>query len=305
MRKNNVLIYSLVSGMLIASDGYCQPLRSRIQDATKLYEEGQYESALSAYMDIELEHPGEPVLDFNIGNTYYQQQRYDEAIEKYEQAILNADPKLKSQAYFNIGNSTYQKALQSEQANKLDEAIQNMRAGIEQYKQAFKANPEDLDIKYNIEFVEREIKRIINKIKEQQEQQKNQPQGEQQDGEDQQQNQQGQQGQQQEQQQGESQQKQQDGKQGKQGEQDNDSQKQEQQQGEEKENESEQPKGAFEADNDNNQNDQSNQQGQQPQKAEELSREEAERLLNNLKDHDKQKKQRTKGGYLGEVDRDW
>ncbi|MEW6535124.1 MAG: tetratricopeptide repeat protein [Candidatus Auribacterota bacterium] len=303
MRKNNVLIYSLVSGMLITSDGYCQPLRSRIQDATKLYEEGQYESALSAYMDIELEHPGEPVLDFNIGNTYYQQQRYDEAIEKYEQAILNADPKLKSQAYFNIGNSTYQKALQSEQANKLDEAIQNMRDGIEQYKQAFKANPEDLDIKYNIEFVEREIKRIINKIKEQQEQQKNQPQGEQQDGEDQQQ-QQNQQGQQ-EQQQGENQQKQQDGKQGKQGEQDNDSQKQEQQQGEEKENESEQPKGAFEADNDNNQNDQNNQQGQQPQKAEELSREEAERLLNNLKDHDKQKKQRTKGGYLGEVDRDW
>ena len=269
--------------------GFIDALRSDVKKANEQYQNEEYEAALKSYMDIQVERPGEPILDYNIGNTLYHQNRYDDAVEHYEKVILNGDGSLQAQARYNIGNSMYRKGLQSESSGNLQEAIEQMKAGLEYYKQALPAHPDDQDIKYNIEFVQNEIKRILDKAKEQQDQQQQNQQGKQQQQDQQ-------QGKQQQQDQQQGQEQNQDQQQGQQG-------KQQDKTDQEKENDGQQQAVAQQ---DNDGQDQSDKKQQQPKKGKELTKEEAEKLLKNVPDRQKKQQQkRSKRGYLGGVERNW
>jgi len=287
--KYNVYIF-LITVFWVCS-GVSGNYRSDIKDANKDFENGDYEQSLKKYMDIDVEHPGNPLVEYNIGSALYKQERYDEAIEHFEKAILDSGQELKAKANYNIGNSLYKQGVQSESAGKLDESIEKMKNAVEYYKQALHNNSSDEDVKYNIEFVQQEIKRIINKIKDQQDKQQNQ------DKQDQQ-----QQNQQNQQQQGQ-QQKQQDQQK------DNDGQQQKQQgekeQEDQKEKDKEEQKG-FKAQEDKKDKGEKDQQDQEQKQGQELSKQEAQRLLDSLPDKDKErKKQPVKRGYLGEVEKNW
>ncbi|MDX9701647.1 MAG: tetratricopeptide repeat protein [Candidatus Auribacterota bacterium] len=286
--KCKTVFVSVTAGLFIAGYVQAQPARIAVKDANMLYDQQLYDEALQKYMDIQVEHPGEPILDFNIGNTLYKQQRFDEALEHYEKAVLNADQSLRARTNYNIGNTFYQKALQTETTGKLDESINLMREAVEYFKSALNQQPDDPDTKYNIEFVQQEIKRLLDKIKEQQEQQQNQ-QGQQGEGE--QQEQQTQQGQQ-----GQNEQEQQEGKEAQQG--------QEGQQDKESDDTDKQSDSAFKADPDK---DKQQKGGKEDKKeAQELSEQEAGRLLDKLPDADKRKTTRQpQKGYLGEVEKNW
>ena len=96
---------------------------------------------------------------FNLGNTIYRQERFDEAVSQYEKAAQLADsPEMKSGAYYNLGN-TY---MQAQQFDK----------GVEAYIEALKVNPNDIDTKKNLTLA-------LQKMQQQQQQQ----QQEQQEGE--------------------------------------------------------------------------------------------------------------------------
>lgn len=293
---------------------YAKSLRGKMKEAMPQYEQGDYEQALDTLMDVEVEHPGEPIIDYNIGNTYYKQERYDEAIEKYQQAILNGSAQLKSMAHYNIGNSLYRQSQQSESAGTLDEALQQMRESLEAYKAALADQPDDTEVKQNIELVQRSIKRLLDKIKQQQEQQQQQgQQGQQDQQQNQQQGQQQQsgQGQQQKDQQGQQQQGQQGDQQQEQGDEQEEQGKQARQEqdndsGAEKENDG---KGAFKADKDKQQQEQGEQERQgkesEEKQGEQLSPQEAQRLLDHLPEHKKKSNRQLQRGYSGEVEQNW
>lgn len=194
------------------------------------YNEENYEEALGAYRDAQLEVPESAELHFNIADVLYKQKKYEEAQEEYLQALSTDDALLQSQIFYNVGNCQYR-------TNKLVEAIDS-------YKKSLEINPDDIDAKHNLEFVR-------NKLKEMAEQQQQQAQQQQQQQE-QEQQQQGEQSQEQ-QQQGEEQQAQ-------------------QQQGEEQQEEGDEE-----------------QQQQQAQKVEgEMTEEEAQRILDALKDDEQE-----------------
>lgn len=98
---------------------------------------------------------------FNLGNTLFQQERYEEATTYFENAIdLMPDPISKSKAFHNLGN-----ALLNQQ--KLDESI-------EAYKKAIRLNPNDSDIKENLLLAKMAKKQQQEQQQEQQEQQQEQ-----------------------------------------------------------------------------------------------------------------------------------
>ncbi|MGA1790052.1 MAG: tetratricopeptide repeat protein, partial [bacterium] len=131
---------------------------SRTKEAQKAYSAKEYDQALSAFLDAQIDNPEDPVLHYNIANTYYQMQNYEEAYKGYQSAALEAkDIQLEENAYYNLGNCTYR-------MGKLDEAIL-------WYQKALELDPEDEDAKQNLEFVREEIKRRINQAKEQQQKQ--------------------------------------------------------------------------------------------------------------------------------------
>lgn len=124
------------------------------------YSAGEYSKAEESYRKA-IEKEGKSQAKYNLGNSLYEQERFEEALEQY-QAAINAAPndKTKSQAYHNLGNSLFNN--------------QKLKESLEAYKQALRYNPDDLETKHNLSYAKQMLR--------QQQQQQQQQQQEQQEG---------------------------------------------------------------------------------------------------------------------------
>jgi tetratricopeptide (TPR) repeat protein len=129
---------------------------------------------------------------FNLGNSIYNQERYEEAIQHYQSAAVAAKTDTESAgAYYNLGNAYFKN-------QQLDEAI-------DAYKQSLRLNPTDKAAKYNL-LVSKEVKKQMEQQQQEQQQdqqnqdQENQEQQDQEQQEQQEQQDQGESGEQEEQQ---------------------------------------------------------------------------------------------------------
>lgn len=143
------------------------------QEAGELLEKGKkegsleaYERALKNYRDAEIEKPESPELSYNIGNVNYQQEKYQDALEKYYRAVSVDEPEKQAATYYNMGNALYR-------SGKYPEAIQS-------YQKCLDINPDDEDAKYNIEFVRKKMKEMLDREAQRQQNQQQQQQQEQQ-----------------------------------------------------------------------------------------------------------------------------
>jgi len=222
------------------------------------------------------------------GNKHYAENKFDEANDKYRDAeVANPESPI---VHFNIGDALYKKrkyeeALQAYQKalQKSDDAqlqaqshynigntyfrLNKWQESLQSYQEALKLNPKDNEAKYNLEYVRAKIKE--NAQKQPQDQQQQQKQNQQQQDQQNQQDQQKQDQQQQEQQQKEQQQEEQD-------QQKPDEQKQQQA-------------------------------TQQRKDQEQMKKEDAARLLEALKNQEKeaQKQRQMKVQGRARVDKDW
>jgi len=139
------------------------------QEAKELLEEGKkneaqeaYERALKYYRDAEIEKPESPELSYNIGSVMYQQEKYQDAMEKYHRALSTDELANQAATYYNMGNTLYR-------SGKYPEAIQA-------YQKCLDINPDDEDAKYNIEFVRKKMKEMLDKETQRQQKQQQQQQ---------------------------------------------------------------------------------------------------------------------------------
>lgn len=151
---------AVVLFMIFSSGVMAQTVRSHISKGNRAYEKGNQSDAEVEYKKALEKNPKSREGQFNLGNSYYKQQRYEEALREYG----NAGPAMKTpeetaEIYYNAGNSFYR-------SNKFQEAI-----GA--YKKALKLNPNDDDTRYNLQMARAKLK--------QQEQQKQQQKDQKQD----------------------------------------------------------------------------------------------------------------------------
>lgn len=165
MRNRVVLggLFLLIPGIIAA-----QSVRNKVKEGNQFYLQQKYDQALNKYQDALLSNPEDKRIQFNVGNTKYQKKKYEEALKDYQKVIGTEDLKLEQQAYFNMGNTLYR-------LGKLPESILA-------YQQALKLDPNDMDAKYNLEYVRRKLKQNAQKqqLKPQQQQQQQQQEGQQQ-----------------------------------------------------------------------------------------------------------------------------
>lgn len=159
-----------------------QPGRKQLIEGNKLYEEQKYDEANNKYRDALVNNPENPIINFNIGDAQYKKKQYEEALKAYEKSLSVDDVLTQSKAYYNMGNALYRAG--------------NLPESILAYTQALKLNPNDEDAKYNLEFVRAKLKDQAqkqpqsNQQQQQQQQDQQQQQGENQEKKDQQQDQQ-------------------------------------------------------------------------------------------------------------------
>lgn len=218
-----------------------------VKEGNLAYQQGDFKKALEEYHIAEADRPESPGIDYNIGNTLYEEGDFAQAADRLTKALNTDEVGLAARAQYNLGNAQYRAG--------------DYQKAIEAYKASLDLNPDDMEAKYNLELARRMLK------------EQTQPE----------------QSQDQEQQQQEQQEKEQQ-------EQEQDQQQQDQQQEQQQQNQQE--------DEDQKRDEQ---QRQQPQDQKEMSKEDAERILNALQDdeQDIQKRIRRNKAGTGYVGKDW
>jgi len=113
----------------------------KVEEGNRLFEKKDYEGALRKYGEAEKSNPKAPEVFFNMGNSFYRQNRFDEAIRSHSRSAELGPDVLKAKAHYNIGNSLYRKG--------------DSKGALEAYKKAVDLDPSDSDTKYNIEFIQK------------------------------------------------------------------------------------------------------------------------------------------------------
>ena len=111
--------------------------RADVQEGNRLYREGRYDEAHEKYLEALRAAPDSPVIRFNDANALYQSDEFARAVDAYRGAIESADPVLEAQAWYNLGNALYRQ--------------QQVESALEAYKEALRRNPGDTDAKHNLE----------------------------------------------------------------------------------------------------------------------------------------------------------
>jgi len=153
-------VFYLLSFILFLGLG--DPVATKNEKGNEFFRHEKYDEALGYYRDAQLDAPDLPALHFNVGDALYKQGQYDEAIREYEQALDAEDVDFKGKVYYNMGNAFFRQ--------------KRLGESIEAYKKSLELVPNDLEAKFNLEFVQ-------SKLQEQPQQQPQQGQDEKQDGE--------------------------------------------------------------------------------------------------------------------------
>lgn len=236
----------IVSAVVLASSIIsAQPERSVNNEGVDHYNNKNFIDAEVNFRKGVEKAPDDFLSNFNLGDAFYKQEKYDEAIRSFQSALGKAnDDKTKAKVYHNIGNSLLK-------SSKIQESI-------EAYKSSLKLNPDDYDTKYNLSYA----LSLLKDNKDQQQQNQNN--------------------------------------------QDQDQQNQNQNQDQQNEDQQQQNNQQRNPNPQNQESQQDNLKQQQPNE-QKISKEEAQRILDALKNNEKdlQKELRKKTGRVRKTDKDW
>jgi Ca-activated chloride channel family protein len=122
----------------------------------KLYEKNQYADAEANYKKALEIDPKHYQASFNLGDAYFKQERFDEAITQFTIAAHATEKdELKNKAYYNLGNANleaFKKLSSSNQQEDMKKKSAYLDKSIEAYKQALRINPRDENAKYNLSY---------------------------------------------------------------------------------------------------------------------------------------------------------
>ncbi len=297
MRNLQLSLWLVLWSSVVA---FGQTDREQMRKGNQLYKAGDYPSSLEAYKKAVEINPNNRQALFNQGDAAYKNEKYADAAAHFEE-VANAsnDPDMKAKAYHNQGNALLQ--------------AKEFEKSIEAFKKSLRISPGDAHTRYNLSYAKKKLKEKQQNQQEQDQKDQNQQEQDQKDQNQQEQNQKDQ-NQQEQDQKGQNQQGQdQDQKDQNQQEQDQkDQNQQEQDQKDQNQQEQDQKDQNQQGQDQKDQNQQEKgqqAQNQQEQEPRTLSRQNAERLLNALKElenaeQQNRKKRRHKHGTVTK-DKDW
>ncbi|MDR4505252.1 MAG: tetratricopeptide repeat protein [Candidatus Scalindua sp.] len=254
----------------LLSLGWIDPAAEHNEEGIILYNENKFDEAASRFTDAQSFVPESDQLKFNIANTHYKKGKFPEAEKSYQDAIKSDDILLKAKGNYNMGNTLYKQG-------KLKESLDFYKQAIGLSGEHQNIHDEELDAlredaKFNYEFVEKKIEEMQKEQKERQEQEEKDKEKEEQDKEENQEE----KGEDQEQEKQEQDQKPQEKKQ--------EQQEQDQNQQEKDENKEEEQKNGQKP---SQENETDKPPAPQPHEKREMSKEEAERILDAMKQSEK------------------
>lgn len=148
MRRSYPLgIYSFTALALLAlaQPGYGDTTQSKIREGVSSYQKQEYEKASQLFQDAYAKQPENSELAYNLANSNYKSGKFDQATDAYTKAMNSDDSSLKQKALYNSGNALYR--------------MKRLEDAAAAYKKSLELNPNDMDAKFNLEFVREQLKK--------------------------------------------------------------------------------------------------------------------------------------------------
>jgi Ca-activated chloride channel family protein len=144
-----------------------QPAQKLVRSGNNAYNNGHFKDAEIDYRKALTKSPKSQKAAFNLGNSLYKQQNFDEAASQYMKLSQSESKEVpKNNVYYNLGNSLLE--------NK------KYKESIDAYKMALRQNPKDEDTRYNLSYamtkLQQQKKQEQNKKQEQKQKQQKQQQ---------------------------------------------------------------------------------------------------------------------------------
>lgn len=142
-------------------------------NAYKAYREKEFDKTQSILEKQQVDNPNDPLINYNLGTTYYKQKQYDEAKENFfrsAQYAFGKDNLLLEKSYFNLGNCFYKNTLamlpESWEKGELDKtivepAVKEIKQAIEKYKHILQLKPKHKKAKNNTKAAEEILQKLM------------------------------------------------------------------------------------------------------------------------------------------------
>jgi len=137
---------------------------SEMKKGNRLYSEEKYAEALENY-DLALSaKPEDAVVQYNRAAALYRMEKFTEAEVGFLNSLAMGEDKIEEESAYNAANSKYRLGASIEGADSAS-AMENYKQASQFYKRAIELAPEDIDAKYNYEFLLKKIKELEEKMK--------------------------------------------------------------------------------------------------------------------------------------------
>lgn len=126
--------------LTLPATGFADSFDSKAREGVTHYNREEFDQAATKFQESQLSGPENSEVAYNLANSHYRLGRYEEAVEDYKKALSEkTTPELQQKSWYNMGNAYYRMGY-------MDEAIAS-------YKKALELNSEDVDSKFNLEWV--------------------------------------------------------------------------------------------------------------------------------------------------------
>ncbi len=137
------------------------------------FNQGDYLQASEYYRQRLEKSPNDPELQYNFGTAAYKNNMQDDAIEAFTKALKSDNVELQKKAYYNRGNSYYQKGAEVQQADP-ETTINQWKQAINSLESALQLDPDDADAGHNLEVIKKRLEELEEQHQQNQQDQQNQ-----------------------------------------------------------------------------------------------------------------------------------
>ncbi len=163
MRTIFIIILSAYCVLLIANSSWASSTGD-IREGNKLYKQEKYSAAADRYNQALKQSPDSDIAHFNLGDALYKKGQYKEAIDAFTNALSTDNRALEAKTIYNLANSKYKLGSLAADSD-LNSAISMYREALDYYKRAMEMKEGDKDAKYNHELVEKKLKVLLDRAK--------------------------------------------------------------------------------------------------------------------------------------------
>lgn len=129
-------IFLIVGMMLVCASVFSQKKGNSLKEGNKEFSEKNYAGAEANFRIEKSKTDNKSAASYNLGNTIYRQESYEESKYSYLETIeKSGDKSERHKAYHNLGNALMQE--------------KNYQAAVDAYKNALRNNPYDEQTRYN------------------------------------------------------------------------------------------------------------------------------------------------------------